>query len=82
MLQDHSDHIHHTCKPTVLWVLYPVRLVLDTIVTRLLHACVAVQVYICDGTRVLKGHVKAELEMLKLLGRPLVVLTDPDERGR
>lgn len=36
----------------------------------------------CDGTRAMKDHVKGELEMLKLLGRSLVVLTDPDERGR
>jgi 5S rRNA maturation endonuclease (ribonuclease M5) len=40
------------------------------------------QVYVCDGTRVLKEHVKPELAMLQQLGRPLVVLTDPDERGR
>ncbi|KAF8068452.1 DEAH4 [Scenedesmus sp. PABB004] len=39
-------------------------------------------VYVCDGTRVLKPHVAAELSMLTRLGRPLVVLTDPDERGR
>jgi 5S rRNA maturation endonuclease (ribonuclease M5) len=39
-------------------------------------------VYVCDGTRVLKEHVKPELAMLQQLGRPLVVLTDPDERGR
>jgi 5S rRNA maturation endonuclease (ribonuclease M5) len=40
------------------------------------------QVYVCDGTRVLKAHVRPELEMLQQLGRRLVVLTDPDERGR
>ncbi|WIA10496.1 hypothetical protein OEZ85_010685 [Tetradesmus obliquus] len=39
-------------------------------------------VYVCDGTRVLKPHVQPELAMLQQLGRPLVVLTDPDERGR
>lgn len=38
--------------------------------------------YVCDGTRVLKDHVRPELAMLQQLGRPLVVLTDPDERGR
>jgi len=40
------------------------------------------QVYVCDGTRVLKDHVRPELTMLLQLGRRLVVLTDPDERGR
>ncbi len=38
--------------------------------------------YVCDGTRVLRAHATAELEALAALGRPLVVLTDPDERGR
>lgn len=36
----------------------------------------------CDGTRALKDHVRPELLMLQQLGRRLVVLTDPDERGR
>ena len=40
------------------------------------------QVYVCDGTRVLKPHVLSELQALTHLGRELVVLTDPDERGR
>lgn len=40
------------------------------------------QVYVCDGTRALKDHVRPELLMLRQLGRTLVVLTDPDERGR
>jgi 5S rRNA maturation endonuclease (ribonuclease M5) len=39
-------------------------------------------VYVCDGTRVLKEHVRPELTLLTQLGRRLVVLTDPDERGR
>lgn len=39
-------------------------------------------VYVCDGTRVLKPHVLGELTALSELGRPLIVLTDPDERGR
>eukprot|EP00775_Hariotina_reticulata_P007169 gene7169-7383_t len=39
-------------------------------------------VYVCDGTRVLKPHVLSELQMLPQLGYKLVVLTDPDERGR
>lgn len=36
----------------------------------------------CDGTRALKDHVLPELELLPQLGRRVVVLTDPDERGR
>jgi 5S rRNA maturation endonuclease (ribonuclease M5) len=39
-------------------------------------------VYVCDGTRALKEHVRPELSLLPQLGRRLVVLTDPDERGR
>jgi len=39
-------------------------------------------VYVCDGTRVLRPHATAELRGLALLDRPLVILTDPDERGR
>jgi 5S rRNA maturation endonuclease (ribonuclease M5) len=39
-------------------------------------------VYVCDGTRALRDHVRPELELLQQLGRTLVVLTDPDERGR
>lgn len=38
--------------------------------------------YVCDGTRALKEHVRPELTLLTQLGRRLVVLTDPDERGR
>lgn len=38
--------------------------------------------YVCDGTRVLRPHAQAELEALARLGRPLLILTDPDERGR
>jgi uncharacterized membrane protein YgcG len=40
------------------------------------------QVYVCGGTRVLRPHALQELEALATLGRPLLVLTDPDERGR
>jgi 5S rRNA maturation endonuclease (ribonuclease M5) len=40
------------------------------------------QVYVCDGTRVLRAHAQPELQALASLGRPLLVLTDPDERGR
>lgn len=48
------------------------------------HLCchLNVQVYVCDGTRVYKPHTHPELHALKQLGRGIVVLTDPDERGR
>lgn len=36
----------------------------------------------CDGTRAFKEHAQLELKALPGLGRQLVVLTDPDERGR
>ena len=39
-------------------------------------------VYVCGGTRVLRAHAARELDAIARLGRPLVVLTDPDERGR
>jgi 5S rRNA maturation endonuclease (ribonuclease M5) len=52
-----------------------------TILTLLMPAACP-QVYVCDGTRVLRDHVRPELEALPRLGRTLVVLTDPDERGR
>ncbi len=40
------------------------------------------QAYVCDGTRAYKEHVLPELKALAALGRDLLVLTDPDERGR
>ncbi|GBF98635.1 hypothetical protein Rsub_10824 [Raphidocelis subcapitata] len=49
---------------------------------RAVSKAVNAPVYVCDGTRVLRPHVAKELEALASLGRPLVILTDPDERGR
>lgn len=64
------------------WLLPPLT---STLADQRLPCCLAVhraQVYVCDGTRALKDHVRPELAMLQQLGRTLVVLTDPDERGR
>ncbi|KAI8466147.1 MAG: hypothetical protein J3K34DRAFT_524753 [Monoraphidium minutum] len=49
---------------------------------RALAKAVNAPVYVCGGTRVLRSHARQELEALAGLGRPLLVLTDPDERGR
>jgi 5S rRNA maturation endonuclease (ribonuclease M5) len=46
-----------------------------------LARAVSAPCYVCDGTRLFRGFAEREVLALARLGKELVVLTDPDERG-
>jgi len=75
MGSDTSAHLHCSCS------IGPQRCG-SLAVPALDCVCPVVQCYVAGGTRAFTEHGKEEIQALKQLKRDIVVLVDPDERGR